>query len=77
MTSVTLELPDQWAEQARAAGLFNPETLAAMLDEVLRQTKRARLFDTVRRHQSSAPVLIDAAQIKAEIALARQARRDS
>jgi len=75
MTSITLELPEKLAEQARAEGLFQPETLAALLGDALRQSQRARLFATVRRHQASAPPLIDGALIKAEIELARQARR--
>ena len=74
-TSIILELPEKLAEQARAEGLFEPETLASLLDDALRQNKRARLFSTVRQHQRSGPQLIPSARVKAEIAMARQASR--
>lgn len=74
-TSITLELPETLAEQTRAEGFFEPETLTNLLEKALRQNKRTRLFSTGRQHQRSGPQLIPSARIKAEIAMAGQASR--
>lgn len=34
MTSITIELPDELAEKAQAAGIFQPEKLSLVLDKI-------------------------------------------
>lgn len=61
MTSITLELPDDLAMQARAAGLLDSEQLLALFKETLRSVSRAKLFAKLDTAHSS-----DIADITAE-----------
>lgn len=64
MTSITLELPDDLAMQARAAGLLDSEQLLALFKETLRSVSRAKLFAKLDTAHSSD--IADIADITAE-----------
>ena len=44
MTSITVELPDDLAKQAKAAGLLGSEQLLNLFKDCLRSVSRAQLF---------------------------------
>jgi len=44
MTTIAVELPEDLAERARAAGLLTTQALAALLDEALRRRAADRLL---------------------------------
>lgn len=74
MTEVTLKLPDDLAQQARRAGLLQPEALEALLREAMRARRVDRLFETMSRLRAQTPPLTEA-EVQAEIQAARAARR--
>ena len=74
MTALTINMPPELARQVQAAGLLAQDRLIAIFEEALRQTRRAALFDTVRRNQAIGEELLSASEIQAEIVAARRAR---
>ena len=74
--NVTLNLPESLADEARGAGLLEPETLAAMLRQALQRRRVDRLFEISDRlgKQRCEPMTAD--EIEAEIRAARAARRN-
>ena len=71
MTSVTIELPDGLAEEARKRGLLSSEILAPVLSEMLRLQSGAELRDLLTNYPvtETAP---SAGDIKAMIAAVRR-----
>lgn len=53
MTSVTIELPDSLADEARRRGLLSGEFLAPVLSEILRLKCGAELRDRLAAHPAS------------------------
>ena len=74
MTALTINMPPELARQVQAAGLLAQDRLIAIFEEALRQTRRAALFDAVRRNQAIGEELLSASEIQAEIVAARRAR---
>lgn len=74
MTALTINMPTELATQVQAAGLLAQDRLVAIFEEALRQTRRAALFDTVRRNQTIGEELLSTSEIQAEIVAARRAR---
>ena len=70
MTSVTIELPDGLAEEARKRGLLSSEILAPVLSEMLRLKSGAELRDLLTGHPAGEPAP-SAVDIKAMIAAVR------
>lgn len=56
MTSVTIELPDGLAEEARKRGLLSSEILAPVLSEMLRLKSGAELRNLLTAHPATEPV---------------------
>ncbi len=83
MTTLTIDLPDNIAKEARDAGLLTPDALAQLLKEAMRRQAGRRLLDVARRIQAAdIPPMSDEdiiAEVKAVRAerRARQARADN
>jgi len=75
MTSVTIEMPEDLAEQVKAAGLLQKDSVAAIFGNALRQARATGFFEAVRRNQADGPALIDPLEIEAEIEQVRKMRR--
>ena len=61
MTSITVELPDDLAMQAKAAGLLGSEQLLSLFRDCLRSVSRAQLFTKLdTAHAASATDLTTA-----------------
>ena len=71
MASVTIELPDALAEEARKRGLLSSEILAPVLSEMLRLESAAELRDLLTSHPSVEPAP-SAVDVKAMIAAVRR-----
>ena len=71
MTSVTIELPDGLAEEARKRGLLSSEILAPVLSEMLRLNCGAELRDLLTSHPATKPAA-SAADINSVIAVVRR-----
>ncbi len=76
MTTVTVRLPDDLAQEAKAAGLLRDETIERLLREALRRRRFDELFTTMGKLSSLKPQLTEA-EIDAEIAAARDERASS
>ena len=70
MTSVTIELPDGLAEEARKRGLLSSEILTPVLVEMLRLKSGAELGDLLSSHPATEPGP-SSTQIQAMIAAVR------
>lgn len=55
MTSVTIELPDRLAEEARKQGLLSSEILTPVLSEMLRLKSGTELRDLLSSHPVTGP----------------------
>lgn len=75
VTQITLNLPDELAQQAQRAGLLQSDTLAALLREAMQKTRVQGLFDTMERLRVQPPALTEE-EIAAEIQAARAERRE-
>jgi len=75
MTTVQIELPEELAKEAKAAGLLVPEALETMLREAMRKRAVDRLFHAMdRMAQTDVPPMTEA-EIQAEIDAVRAERR--
>jgi post-segregation antitoxin (ccd killing protein) len=75
MTEVTMTLPDNLAQEARAAGLLTPQALEAMLRETLRKQRVDELFTAMGKMAAVDMAPLTEAEMQAEIAAARAERR--
>jgi hypothetical protein len=73
MTSITVTLPDDLAQQARSAGLLRDDAIAALLREAMQRRQVDRLFDTMGKLAVLEPPLTEE-EIDAEFAAARAER---
>jgi len=74
MTQVTIELPDQLAEQARKEGLLSPAAVQRLIEEAIRLQAGRRFLQTLDRLAAAEPRLTPE-EIQAEIDAARRERR--
>ncbi len=73
MTTVTVRLPDDLAQQAKAAGLLRDEAIETLLREAMKKRQVDRLFATMDKLAALEPKLTEA-EIDAEVAAARAER---
>lgn len=74
MTQVTIELPDQLAEQANKEGLLSPVAVQHLIEEAIRRRAGQRFLRTLDRLAAVEPRL-SPEEIQAEIDAARRERR--
>jgi post-segregation antitoxin (ccd killing protein) len=74
MTQVTIDLPDQLAEQARKEGLLSPAAVQRLIEEAIRRRAGQRFLRTLDQLAAVAPSLTSE-EIQAEIDAARRERR--
>lgn len=74
MTQLTIELPDQLAEQARKEGLLSPAAVQRLIEEALRRRAGQRFLQTLDQLAAVEPRLTPE-EIQAEIEAARRERR--
>ncbi|MBM3356336.1 MAG: hypothetical protein FJY54_01220 [Betaproteobacteria bacterium] len=79
MTTVELKLslPDQLAEEARAAGLFTLETVAALLKMALRAKRARGLFEAADAFTAAKLPQMSMQEIQAEVDAVRRAALES
>lgn len=75
MTTLTIELPDNIAKEAREAGLLAPETLAKLLKEAMRREAGRQLLETAKRIQATGIPPMSEEEIVAEVKAFRAERR--
>jgi hypothetical protein len=73
---VKLDLPDGLAREAEANGLLTPEAIESLLRAEIRRRRVNKLFDAADRLAALDAPLTEA-EVEAEIAAVRQARRSS
>ncbi|MBI3562096.1 MAG: hypothetical protein HY080_10325 [Gammaproteobacteria bacterium] len=74
MTQITIELPDQLAEQARKEGLLSPIIVQRMIEEAIQRRAGQRFLRTLDQLAAVEPRLTPQ-EIQAEIDAARRERR--
>jgi hypothetical protein len=75
VTEVIMTLPDNLAQEARAAGLLTPQALEAMLRETLRKQRVDELFAAMGKMAAVDLPPLTEAEIQAEIEAVRAQRR--
>ena len=75
MTTLTIDLPDQLAKEARDAGLLDPDAIETMLRENLRRRAVDELFDAMDKLKAAnfPPMTMD--EIQQEVNIVRAQRR--
>ena len=75
MTTLTINLPDNIAKEAKDAGLLTSETLAQLLKDAVRRRAGQRLLDIAKRIQATGISPMSDEEIVAEVKAARAERR--
>lgn len=77
MTSfeVTVELPDEVAQQAEQAGLLDPRVIARLLQEELRRNRVDQLFQAADQLAALDLPVLSETEVAQEIEAARKQRR--
>ncbi len=75
MTTLTIDLPDNIAKEAKDAGLLTPEVLAQLLKDAMRRQAGRRLLDAAKRLQAAGIPPVSEEEIVAEVKAVRAARR--
>ncbi len=75
MTTLTFELPDELAEEARSRGLFAPGAIEAMIRDTLRRSAMADLFDAADKLAAAEFPPLTMAEIQDEVNAVRMERR--
>lgn len=75
MTTLTINLPDNIAKEAKDAGLLTSETLAQLLKDAVRRRAGQRLLDVAKRIQATGISPMSDEEIVAEVKAARAERR--
>lgn len=72
---VTLNLPDQVAQEAQRAGLLTDEAIGRLIEEAVRREAGKRLLDAMARlREANVPPLTEE-EIAEEVAAARASRK--
>lgn len=74
MTQVTIELPDQLAEQARKEGLLSPPAVQRLIEEAIQRRAGQRFLRALDQLSAVEPRLTPE-EIQSEINAARRERR--
>ena len=74
MTTVTVRLPDDLAQEAKDAGLLRDAAIETLLRDAVRKQRVDQFFTTVERLNALEPPLTEE-EIRAEIEAARAERR--
>ena len=75
MTTLTIDLPDNIAKEAKDAGLLAPEALAQLLKDAVRHQAGRRLLDVAQRLQAAGIPPMSDEEIVAEVKAIRAERR--
>jgi hypothetical protein len=75
MTTLTIDLPDNIAQEAKDAGLLTPEALAQLLKDAVRRQAGQRLLDVAKPIQSAGIPPMSEEEIVAEVKAVRAERR--
>jgi len=75
MTTITITIPDELAEQAKALGLLEENVLACLLSEAVRKKQVAEMFAAAKRLAAVDLPPMTAEEVEAEISKARAERR--
>jgi hypothetical protein len=75
MTTLTIDLPDNIAKEAKDAGLLTPEALAQLLKDAMRRQAGRRLLDVAKRLQAAGIPPMNDEEIVAEVKAVRAERR--
>jgi len=75
MTTLTINLPDNLAKEAQAAGLLDPDAIETMLREEIRRRAQRELRDAMTRMDTVTEQAPTEEEIQAEIDAVRAARR--
>lgn len=75
MTTLTIDLPDNIAKEAKDAGLLTPEALAQLLKDAVRRQAGRRLLDAAQRIQAAGIPPMSDEEIVAEVKAVRAERR--
>lgn len=76
MTTLQIELPDNTAQAARAAGLLTPQALDRLLTQALRQREAANSLLLIADRVAAAGIApMSMQEINAEVKAARSKRR--
>ena len=75
MTTLTINLPDNIAKEAKDAGLLTSETLAQLLKDAVRRRAGQRLLDVAKRIQATGISPMSDEEVVAEVKAARAERR--
>jgi len=75
MTTLTIDLPDNLAKEAKAAGLLTPEALAQLLKDAMRRQAGHRLLNVAKRLQAVGIPPMSDEDIIAEVKAVRAERR--
>lgn len=75
MTTLTIDLPDKIAKEAKDAGLLTSEILVQLLKDAVRRRAGQRLLDVAKRIQATSISPMSDEEIVAEVKAARAVRR--
>jgi hypothetical protein len=76
MTSITVSLPDELAQQAQSAGLLRPDAIERLLREAMKKRQVDQLFTTMGQLAALEPALTEEEiQTEIDVARAERARR--
>lgn len=75
MTTITIELPDELAEEARSHGLFTASAVEAMIRETLRRRAAKELLEAADKLTAAEFPPLTLAEIQEEVNAVRAERR--
>jgi len=75
MTTLTIDLPDNIAQEAKDAGLLTPEALAQLFKDAVRRQAGRRLLNAAKRIQAAGIPPMSDEEIVAEVKVVRAERR--
>jgi len=75
MTTLTIDLPDNLAKEAKDAGLLTPDALAQLLRDAMRRRAGRRLLEVAKHVQAAGIPPMSDEDIIAEVKAVRAERR--
>ena len=75
MTTITIELPDELAEEARSQGMLGPAAVEAMIREALRRRAGRELLEAADKLAAAKFPRMTMAEIQKEVDAVRAERR--